>query len=156
MCVGVCMTTVCACVNAIVLALACFLEAKRGDCPLTLLLFAFLIWDRFSQWTWTWIGIQQIHRDPVWCWGYKDRQPHLALHVGFKSDLHACTLSLSFNSFSSGASSSFFLTNCKMRSLEILMPTKPFIARWCQKVRGLFSGIYIFIESWLLSSSVPT
>lgn len=32
MCVSVCMTTVCACVNATVLALACFLEAKRGDC----------------------------------------------------------------------------------------------------------------------------
>lgn len=31
MCVSMCVTTVCACMNAIVLALACFLEAKQGQ-----------------------------------------------------------------------------------------------------------------------------
>lgn len=31
MCVSMCVTTVCACVNAIVLALVSFLEAKQGE-----------------------------------------------------------------------------------------------------------------------------
>lgn len=155
------MTTVCACVNDIVLALVCYLEAKQGDCAsdsitlcLTHLRQVLLVnldldWHPANP-------QRSSFLHPLWCWGYKDRQLHLALHMGFKSDPHTCTLSLSFNSFSSSTSSSFLLANCKMRSLEILMPTKPFIVLWCQKERGLFSGTYIFIESWLLSSSIHT